>query len=95
MCLKDFIKYILSQAWLWYFVALLVVLVLILLSYPLGFYCITPALNLANLLMLIIDYFPTFIFLKHFLNACIFAMQDYAIDVSVCMKFLSAVLDNF
>ena len=45
--------------------------------------------------MLIIDYLPTFIFSKHFSNACISAMQDYAIDASVHTKFLSAVLDNF
>ncbi|XTI96173.1 hypothetical protein V2W45_1475017 [Cenococcum geophilum] len=40
--------------------------------------------------MLIIDFLPTFIFLKHFSNAYISAMQNYTIDASIYIKFLSA-----
>jgi len=45
--------------------------------------------------MLIIDFLPTFIFLKYFLNAYISVIQDYTIDASIYTKFLLAVLDNF
>jgi hypothetical protein len=41
--------------------------------------------------MLIIDYLPTFNFLKYFLNTYIFAIQDYAIDANIYTKFLSVV----